>query len=321
MLQRSNGSVRGIALIHLLLILVALLLVVGIGYLLLGPAQSPTYGVGSGAAGDGATEHQTARNGSDVEAANGVVSGTVIAPLQPSEVERGTTTNNPQLTLPPLASVAANNQQAPVAAASPKRPAVSLPGLNESDSLFRSALLGLAVDSLLAEWLVDEELIRKLVVTIDNMADGKIPRKHGLLMPMSDKFRVSKKGLEQWLDGYNHSRYNTYVELLTAVDAQQWADLYQNYYPLMQQAYAELGYPRKAFHDRVLLATERLLNSPVLAKPLALEQPSVMYTFADPELQDLSAVDKQMLRLGAINARQLKQVLTVLQAKLVAMNF
>ena len=308
MLQRTTRSMRGIALIHLLLILVALLLVAGIGYLLLGSQQSSPVG----ASGGGASE-----NGS----VEGVVSGTVMAPLQPAVIERGGATNNPQLALPSLASVAVRDQQKQVAMVTVKAPAVSLPGLNQSDSVFRSALLGLASDSMLADWLVDDELIRKLVVTIDNMADGKIPRKHGLLVPMSDKFRVSQKGLEQWLDGFNHSRYNVYVELLASIDPQQWADLYQNYYPLMQQAYAELGYPRKAFHDRVLLATERLLNSPVLAKPLALEQPSVMYTFADLELQGLSAVDKQMLRLGAINTRQLKQVLTVLQAKLVAMNF
>lgn len=313
MLQRTTRPMRGIALIHLLLVLVALLLVVGVGYLLLGSQQpSPFATSGGGGAGG---------NGSVEEATSGVVGGTVMAPLQPSVVELGATTSNPQLALPPVASVAASDQQKPVVTTAPRRPVFSLPGLNQSDSVFRSALLGLTADSVLADWLVNDELIRKLVVTIDNMADGKIPRKHGLLVPMSDKFRVSKKGLEQWLDGYNHSRYNVYVELLTSIDPQQWADLYQNYYPLMQQAYAELGYPRKAFHDRVLLATERLLSSPVLAKPLALEQPSVMYTFADLELQDLSAVDKQMLRLGAANARQLKQVLTVLQAKLVTMSF
>ncbi len=289
--------IQGVALIQLLLLVVALLLVAGVGYLLLGETKQPLQ------------VHPAAQMTTDTVIDD---SATAQPPLQSSS---------------PIPSVAQNNIATVVKQPTPLRPLdqtsdsprhASLSRLNQSDGPFRSALLLLAPGSSLADWLIDEELIRKLVVTIDNMAEGRIPRKHALLLPMKDKFKVSKKGLALWLDGYNHSRYNAYVELLASIDSQQWLDLYLNYYPLMQRAYAELGYPRKAFHDRVLMAVDQLLNSPVVAKPMALEQPSVMYTFADPKLQALSAIDKQMLRLGAANARKLKASLTVLRAKLVA---
>ena len=39
----------------------------------------------------------------------------------------------------------------------------------------------------------------------------------------------------------SQTRYNLYVELITALDPQQCAELYRRYYPLLNKAYAELG--------------------------------------------------------------------------------
>lgn len=192
-----------------------------------------------------------------------------------------------------------------------------LPSLNESDQEFRQALLGLTSSALLANWLIDEELIRKLVVTIDNMADGKLVHKHSLFKPMADKFRASKQAERIWLDGYNFSRYKHYLQVFETIDINLWVALYQRYYPLMQQAYAELGYPRQAFHDRVLQALELLLASPVIPKALPLTQPSVRYIFADQQLEQLPAVHKQLLRVGSVHSSRLLDRLTLLRVELV----
>ncbi|MEH6823216.1 MAG: DUF3014 domain-containing protein [Motiliproteus sp.] len=290
---------RGIALVQMLLIVVALVLLAGVAYLLLTdqtlesvPTLRP--GASSGYTAEPAVPEATARapvvvGVTDVETKSSPIS----APLRPEPVV---------------------NLQPQVLAVTVDP---SLPDLNHSDSRFRAALAQLDPTQKLISLLVDEELIRKLVVSIDNIADGRLQRKHSLLLPMNDPFRASVKGEEMWLDGYNYSRYSGYVELLSAIDAEQWVGLYRDYYPQMQQAYAELGYPRKAFHDRVLLALEHLLQSPVSGRALALAQPSVMYTFADPELEQLSAVHKQMLRLGPVNARRVLDAVIPLRARLV----
>lgn len=323
-----RSRMQGIALIQLLLMLVALLLLAGVGYLLL--VESPLLEQVESAISEYKSQpvsQQGLQQGAQQGAQQGSQQDSKQLPLSLNgTVADSTGVINPdaQPVIAPLQQSAGTDSATPVESSGSPVRAVDqkfdgLPGLNQSDAPFRAALVLLATDSPLVDWLISEELVRKLVVTIDNMADGKIPRKHALLQPMADKFKVSRKGQQLWLDGYNHSRYNPYVEVLTGIDSSQWLVLYQRYYPLMQKAYAELGYPRKAFHDRVLLATERLLNSPVMARPMALEQPSVMYTYADPQLQKLSAVDKQMLRLGAANARKLKALLTVLRANLVAL--
>lgn len=191
-----------------------------------------------------------------------------------------------------------------------------LPALNASDGPVRSSLIDLDSSRLLADWLVDEELVRKFVVMVDNMANGQIPRKHSVLKPLKDSFRVREKDDQYYLNGYNFSRYSPYVESLLALDPVELSRLYQHYYPLFQQAYGELGYSRRSFHRRVLVAVDQLLASPVVEGPIELTRPSVMYKYADPQLEQLSDVHKQMLRLGPEKARLLKARLAVLRSLL-----
>jgi hypothetical protein len=305
--QRLNQPARGIALVQLLLIVVVLALLAGVVTLLLqGPAlELPAF------------TSQPALQLDPAQPDNGVT-------LDPSSGLSGLSggvaaVSNAKATLSPDVE--------PVVKRAKKALSVqldrSLPDLNHSDRLFRLAVAELDSTQKLLSLLIDKELIRKLVVSIDNMAQGLLSAKHRLLVPIKAPFRVLIKtdtraeAEKIWLDGDSFSRYTPYVELLSAIDSRQWVELYQRYYPQMQQAYAELGYPRKAFHDRVLLALDHLLQSPVLSRPLALVQPSVMYKFADPQLEQLSAVHKQMLRLGPVNTRRVLDSLRVLRAELV----
>ena len=191
-----------------------------------------------------------------------------------------------------------------------------IPPLNNSDVTVKQSLVSLDATLMLANWLVDEELVRKFVVMVDNMAEGQIPRKHSVLKPLPTTFRVLEKGDQVFLDGYNFGRYRPYIDLLTRLDTQRVTSLYLRYYPLMQQAYAELGYPRRSFHKRLLMAIDHMLDSPVVDGAIELVQPSVMYKYADPELEQLSDVHKQLLRMGPENARHILIRLTALRSTL-----
>ncbi|WP_421869178.1 DUF3014 domain-containing protein [Motiliproteus sp.] len=302
-------SQRGLALVQVLLLLVTLLLAVGVGYLML--KQPPDAPLLSGT--------------TQIPAADSVASP---QPSQPSSTP--TVAQPPKVESPPDRIVTApasplpqepqSLRPEPVAAFAPEPQLPltdpSLPALDNSDATFRQALGELESSRLLLDWLIDEELIRKLVVTVDNMAVGKIPRKHSPLRPMTDKFRPSVKGEQIWLDGYNFGRYGSYLTLLEKIDSSAWIALYRRYYPLMQQAYAELGYPRQRFHDRMLKALDHLLAAPVKPRALALAQPSVMFVYADPKLEQLSAVHKQMLRIGPVNASRVLEIAAVLRTEL-----
>ena len=53
-------------------------------------------------------------------------------------------------------------------------------------------------------------------------------------------------------DPDNTRRYLAHVEMLEALDTEQFAALYQKNYPLFQQAWRELGYTDSDFNDRLL---------------------------------------------------------------------
>ena len=52
--------------------------------------------------------------------------------------------------------------------------------------------------------------------------------------------------------------------------------------------------------------------------PIALVQPGVQYQYADPKLEQLSAGQKAMIRMGSANAAVVKEKLRALRAALVA---
>jgi hypothetical protein len=89
-------------------------------------------------------------------------------------------------------------------------------------------------------------------------------------------------------------------------------------YPLFQRAYEELGYPGKYFNDRLMEALDDLLAAPELDGPLALEQPKVLYQFADPDLESRSAGQKILLRMGKANALRVKAKLLEIRRALIA---
>jgi len=86
---------------------------------------------------------------------------------------------------------------------------------------------------------------------------------------------------------------------------------------LFQQAYEDLGYPGRFFNDRLVEVIDHLLAAPEPQGPIQLVQPKVFYQFADARLEDLSAGQKLLIRMGPANERSLKAKLRDLRAELV----
>ena len=76
---------------------------------------------------------------------------------------------------------------------------------------------------------------------------------------------------------------------------------------LFQESYENLGYPDKYFNDRLVEVIDHLLATPTPNGPVKLIQPRVFYEYADPALEQLSAGQKVLIRMGNANAAQLKK--------------
>jgi hypothetical protein len=112
----------------------------------------------------------------------------------------------------------------------------------------------------------------------------------------------------------NTARYDAIVGLLASVDTAAAVAGYRRMYPQMQKAYEELGYPNRYFNDRVVEVIDHLLATPEPQGPILLEQPKVLYRFADADLESRSAGQKLLLRIGVDHQRTVKSKLREIRA-------
>jgi hypothetical protein len=191
-----------------------------------------------------------------------------------------------------------------------------LPALAESDSSARDALAALFGSSVFDQFFQPQDIIRHFVAAIDNLPRKTVAQRVMPIKPAAGAFRTSGPEGRTVVGPDNAARYGPYVRALEAVDSAKLVALYVRLYPLFQQAYAELGYPSRYFNDRVFEVIDHLLATPDVRGPIALVQPKVLYEYADPALQDLSAGQKMLVRMGPENEARVKAKLRELKKAL-----
>lgn len=168
----------------------------------------------------------------------------------------------------------------------------------------------------LAEWLVTEQLARRLVATVDNLPRNTSIEKLRPLRPPDTPFAVERETIDATvgeeritLAAASYARYDALVTLLASTDTATAAAVYRRIYPQLQAGYEDLGYPGRYFNDRLVAVIDHLLATPEPSGPLLLEQPKVLYRFADADLEGRSSGQKLLLRMGVAHARAVKQKL------------
>jgi hypothetical protein len=193
-----------------------------------------------------------------------------------------------------------------------------LPALADSDAPLRDAFAKVFGPSAVKDYLLPENIIRHLVVTIDNLPRQKVAVEKRPTSPVAGSFTADGDELHATLDAKNYARYQPMVEVISKTDMQQLAAVYVHYYPLFQQAYQNLGYPNGYFNDRLVQVIDDLLAAPQPAGPIVLVRPNVMFTFADPALESRSAGQKLLIRMGPDNAAAIKVKLKELRTAITA---
>jgi len=162
-----------------------------------------------------------------------------------------------------------------------------------------------------------DDFARRFVATVDNLGRAHAPALVWPVMPTAGRFAVEDAGGSPVIAADNSSRYTPFVLLVETVDIGRAVDLYVRMYPLLQQSYAEQGFPKRYFNDRLIQVIDLLLATPEVSYPVKLhltevkgpipsERPWVRYEYADPALERLAAGQKILLRVGPVNARRLK---------------
>ena len=195
-------------------------------------------------------------------------------------------------------------------------PAESLPELDESDAEARAELAEAIGEDFVERFLVDSGLVRKIVVTVDNLPREKVSMRLRAVPAIPGPFLVRGPEDAYELDEDNYARYRPFVRLVERADVPRLVAAYRRYYPLLQEAWEELGYPSSQFNDRLREVIAHLMAAPEAEAPIRLTRPNVLYEFADPGLQSLSAGQKMLVRMGPDNAQALKAKLRDVLAEL-----
>ena len=204
----------------------------------------------------------------------------------------------------------AQNASAPNAETKP------LPALMVSDTTMQNTLADLFGPASLGKVFYEDAIIHRFVTTVDNLPRKTVPQRNLPVKPIAGPLVTSTKDDNVSISADNASRYTPYVQMATAIDAKNLVSAYVHFYPLIQQDYRDLGYPKGYFNDRLIEAIDDLLATPELTDPLQLVQPKVLYQYSDPELEARSAGQKIMIRMGAENATKIKAKLQEIRREL-----
>jgi hypothetical protein len=186
-------------------------------------------------------------------------------------------------------------------------PPVPVLSLDNSDEALRETLASLGDSSLLSAAAETDSLVQRLTGLIDGLSRGVVMRQILPLARPAGTFAVSDTGGVITIAPASYARYDAWTDAIVSIDAEAAAAAFHRFRPLLEQAYADLGLPPDDFDNAVIHALDQVLSAPVVDGDVVLEQPSVMYVYADPSLESASALHRQLLRMGPENTRKLQQ--------------
>lgn len=216
-------------------------------------------------------------------------------------------------TAPAVPNIAPNPIQHPLPQADARDEV--LPPLEQSDGAARDALTGSFGEGILT-FIVPTNFIRNFVATVDNLPRAKLATRLNPIKAVPGQFVANGNEEAAVLSPDNYARYNQLLQVFQSADSQKLVDIYVHFYPLLQSAYEDLGYPDRYFNDRLVEVIDHLLATPELQQPIALKQPRVFYEFDDSKLEALSAGQKALIRMGPAQAQTTKAKLRDIRSRI-----
>jgi hypothetical protein len=178
-----------------------------------------------------------------------------------------------------------------------------LPGLNDSDRFVQAELGELDNANAVLRQLAGAQIIRKFVVLVDGISRGDVPDRDLPVTALQTEMTVNEQGENSFrLDPVSYNRFNLLVNTFAAIDSSTIVEKLEEWDPLFEAAWAELGYPDRTFDMALNQAIRNVLQARIVTNEILLTRPSVHYHFADPALENLSDLEKLLIRMGPENA-------------------
>ena len=217
---------------------------------------------------------------------------------------------------PPSPPVTAAPAEAATPAPPPPPPEPELPSIEAADAWLMAQLSDLGVRQSLLNLFDSAHPLPVSAAVLDGLSRGNLMRK---LIPgwaPAGAFPADEVGDDLYLDPQGYERYDTVVSTLVELEPATIERGFHLVRPLYERTYGELGLDPEEFDNALIRVLDQVIAAPVLDEPPRLLQDSVMYTYADPALEALTPLDKQLLRMGPANTRKLQRHAQSVRAEL-----
>ena len=210
------------------------------------------------------------------------------------------------MSVPAAPASAAKTEQPRSLGGSPEP--IAVPPLDESDALVRRLVQALSDHPAVTAWVMTNGLIRNFTATVTNIANGTLPKEQLSALRPAAPFRVVENDGRLYIDPRTYNRWNAIADAVGSIDPDSAAKVYATLKPRIEEAFGELGYPNRRFDQVLQEAIVTVLHTPVPDRPLEVRrnEDAFGYGFADARLENLSAAQKILLRMGPRNARIVK---------------
>ena len=154
----------------------------------------------------------------------------------------------------------------------------------------------------LAQFVAGDYIVERAVAIVDALRRGEVPYK---LLPVgrpSKSFPVSDDGLRVTMDPSGFSRYDGFAQWVNGIDMIAIVKLLGEYEQIATEALSRMGVGDFDIRSAVLAATTEILATPIAPQSTELMKRESNWVYMDPELEALSSLQKQVLRMGPENS-------------------
>ena len=192
----------------------------------------------------------------------------------------------------------------PLPEAAPTEPEVTV---QDIDQELRNLLATADAPTLVTQALEADDLVQRSAGMIDGFSRGLVPRKALPLAPPKKAFNTVKVDDLTYIDPASYARYDSYAQAIASLNVDLLVSTFHRFRPLLEQAYAGFGYSAEDMDNALIRSLDYVLATPESSEPVALKRKEAIFQYTDPEFEQLTAIQKQLLRMGPENSAKIKQ--------------
>ena len=176
-----------------------------------------------------------------------------------------------------------------------------------ADSYAREIIDSINGGKALKQFVAGNYVVERTVAIVDALRRGEVPYK---LLPVgkpASAFPISDDGLRVTMDPAGFARYDAFANWVNSLDVDAIIAAFNDYESLATAALANMGVNDFDIRGAALAATTQIVATPSLPEGAELMRNEANWVYMDPEVESLTSLQKQVLRMGPENAELVQQ--------------